>query len=87
MKHFRKHPGAVDARFLSDKVGALSIEKLHNRYSPGRSRIQSRYLSIVKYASWQLLLISVYKTYTNNKNSTNITGAVTAMLVLYFGLQ
>ena len=40
-------------------------------HSPERSRIQSRYLSICKNTSWQLLLISVCKTYTINKNSTD----------------
>ena len=61
--------------------------KPHNSYIPERSRIQSGYLTIVKYTSWELLVISVYKTYTINKNSTDIAVAGTAMPVFYFGFE
>ena len=73
--------------FSQIKLEALSKEKPHNRHSPERSRIQSGYLSIVKYTSWQVILISVYKTYTINKNPTDIAGAVTTMPVFYFGFD
>ena len=73
--------------FSQIKLEALSKEKPHNRHSPERSRIQSGYLSIVKYTSRQLLLISVYKTYTINKNSIDIAGAVATMPVFYSGFE
>ena len=48
-----------------------------------RSRIQSGYLSVDKYTSWKLLLISVDKTYTINKSLADIAWAVTTMPVFF----
>ena len=65
----------------------LSKDKPHNRHSPERSRTQSEYLPIVKCTYWQLLLISVYKAYTINKNSTDIAGTVTTVPVFKFRFE
>ena len=59
-------------------TGDILLRDSHSRHSPDRFRIQPGYLSIDKY-SWQFPLILVYKTYTINKNSANIAGAVTTM--------
>ena len=52
----------------------LSKDKPHNRHSPEKSRTQPEHLSIDQYTSWQLPLISTYKTYHINKNMTDIAG-------------
>ena len=71
----------------SIKLETLTKENPNHRHSPERSRTQLEYLSIDKYTPWQLLLISIYKIYTINKNSTDIAEAVTAMSHFYFGFE
>ena len=68
-------------------MDTLSNEKPHTRHSPERSQIQPGYLSIDEYTSWQFPLILVYKTYTINKNSTNIARAVITIPAFYFGFE
>ena len=46
-----------------------------------------KYLSISSYTSWELSLISIYRTYTIIKNSTDIAKAATTMSVFYFGFK
>ena len=46
-----------------------------------------KYLSISSYTSWELSLISIYRTYTIIKNLTDIAKAVTTMSVFYFGFK
>ena len=65
----------------------ILLRDSHRRYSPERSQIQPGYLSIDKYTSWQFPLILVYKTYTINKNSANIVGAVTTIRDFYFAFE
>ena len=62
--------------FSQIKLETSSKEKPRNRHSPERSQTQPEYLSIDKYTSWQLSLISVYETCTI-KNSTVTAGEVT----------
>ena len=86
MKRFRNHLKSSLRKVSSQmNLETLSKEKPLNRHSPEGSRIQSGYLSIDKYTAWQLPLISVYKTYFNDKNPTSIAGAITAIPVIYFG--
>ena len=44
-------------------------------------------ISADKYNSWQLSLISVYKTYTINKNFTGTAGAITTMTAFYLRFE
>ena len=65
----------------------ILLRESHSRHSPKRSQVHPGYLSIDKYTSWQFPLILVFKTYTINKNSANIAGAVTTMPGFYFALE
>ena len=64
---------------MSNLSPDILLRDSHSRHSPERSQIQPGYLSIDKYTSWQFPLILVYKTYTINKNSADIAGAVIAI--------
>ena len=65
----------------------ILLRDSHSRYSPDRSQVQPGFLSIDKYTSWQFPLISVYKTYTINKNSANIAEAVTTIPAFCFAFE
>ena len=96
-KHFRDQPKSSIRKVSSlIKLETLSKKKPPNRHSPERSQTQPKYLSILSidkylsissYTSWELSLISIYRTYTIIKNLTDIAKAVTTMSVFYFGFQ
>ena len=96
-KHFRDQPKSSIRKVSSlIKLEALSKKKPPNRHSPERSQTQPKYLSILSidkylsissYTSWELSLISIYRTYTIIKNLTDIAKAVTTMSVFYFGFK
>ena len=96
-KHFRDQPKSSIRKVSSlIKLETLSKKKPPNRHSPERSQTQpkyssilsiDKYLSISSYTSWELSLISIYRTYTIIKNSTDIAKAVTAMSAFYFGFK
>ena len=96
-KHFRDQPKSSIRRVSSlIKLETLSKKKPPNRHSPERSQTQPKYLSILSidkylsissYTSWELSLISIYRTYTIIKNLTDIAKAVTTMSVFYFGFK
>ena len=96
-KHFRDQPKSSIRKVSSlIKLETLSKKKPPNRHSPERSQTQPKYLSILSidkylsissYTSWELSLISIYRTYTIIKNLTDIAKAVTTMSVFYFGFK
>ena len=96
-KHFRDQPKSSIRKVSSlIKLETLSKKKPPNRHSPERSQTQPKYLSILSidkylsissYTSWELSLISIYRTYTIIKNSTDVAKAVTTMSVFYFGFK
>ena len=96
-KHFRDQPKSSIRKVSSlIKLETLSKKKPPNRHSPERSQTQPKYLSILSidkylsissYTSWELSLISIYRTYTIIKNSTDIAKAVTTMSAFYFGFK
>ena len=96
-KHFRDQPKSSIRKVSSlIKLETLSKKKPPKRHSPERSQTQPKYLSILSidkylsissYTSWELSLISIYRTYTIIKNLTDIAKAVTTMSVFYFGFK
>ena len=86
--NFRNHTKSSVRKVSSPiKLETLSKDKPHNRHSFEKSQTQPEHLSIDQYSSWQLPLISIYKTYPINKNSTDIAGEITTTPAFYFGFE
>ena len=81
-RHFRDQSRSSLRKVSSHiKMEALSKDKPHKTYSPERPQKQPEHLSFDKQNFWKFALVLVYKTYTINKNLTDIGTEVTTIPV------